>query len=165
MGGPLELDACYTAMAVCGAEEKSQSRASGPDVQNFRVFGKPDKFCKQHGIGTQGESIRGNFKLYSVGKIFHSIHPVSCKIGLRSHAQADSVPKGLLFLDGADRALIGAGAAANADISVDDVLLVTLGNSLNRALIGAGAALDTSISNFESHDFTSNNLCFVTRYV
>ena len=63
--------------------------------------------------------------------------------------------KRLAFLDGLSGALIGAGAAGNADVSVDDVLAVTLGDSLDGALIGAGAASDTSVSNLVSHDFSS----------
>jgi hypothetical protein len=61
----------------------------------------------------------------------------------------------LLFYDSLNGALVSAAAAANANISVDDVGLVALGNSLNGALIGAGAALDTSVSNLVSHDITS----------
>ena len=61
----------------------------------------------------------------------------------------------LLFNDSFYGALIGTAAAVDANVSVDDVLLVTLGNSLNRALIGAGAALDTSVSDNECHDITS----------
>ena len=63
--------------------------------------------------------------------------------------------KRLAFLDSFGGALIGAGAAGNADISVDDVLVFALGNSLDRALIGTSAALDTSVSDIVSHDITS----------
>ena len=61
----------------------------------------------------------------------------------------------LAFLDSFGGALISAGAAGNADIGVDDVLAVALGNSLNGALVGAGAASDTSVSDIVSHDYTS----------
>ena len=67
----------------------------------------------------------------------------------------------LLFLDGADGALVGAGAAADADISIDDVLVFAFGNSLDGALIGASAALDTSVSDIKSHDVTSINMLLV----
>ena len=65
------------------------------------------------------------------------------------------------FLDSFGGALIGAGAAGNADISVDDVLVFALGDSLNGAVVSAGAALDTSISDIVSHDFPSI-MCFRT---
>jgi hypothetical protein len=61
----------------------------------------------------------------------------------------------LLFNDSFYGALISTSTAADADVSIDDVHLVTLGDCLNRALIGTSAALDTSISNLESHDFSS----------
>ena len=53
----------------------------------------------------------------------------------------------LAFLDSLNRALVSAGTAGNADIGVDDVLAVALGNSLNGALVSAGTAGDTSVSN------------------
>ena len=72
----------------------------------------------------------------------------------------------LAFLDSLDGALISAGAAGNADISVDNVLAFALGNSLNGALIGAGAAGDTSVSDNVCHDFyLHNNLVCVSRYI
>ena len=74
------------------------------------------------------------------------------------------VQKELVFLDSFNGALVGAGTAADANVGVDDVQLVTLRDSLDGALVGAGAALDTSISDLESHGITSI-LCFVTRYV
>ena len=61
----------------------------------------------------------------------------------------------LAFLDSFNGALISASTAGNADVSVDDVLVCTLGNSLNGALVCTSAALDASISNFVSHDITS----------
>ena len=61
----------------------------------------------------------------------------------------------LLFNDSFYGALIGTAAAVDADISVDDVHLVTLGDCLNGALVSASAALDTSISNLVSHDIPS----------
>ena len=57
----------------------------------------------------------------------------------------------LAFLDSFGGALIGAGTAGNADISVDDVLAVTLRDSFDGALIGTGAAGDTSVSDIVSH--------------
>jgi hypothetical protein len=71
----------------------------------------------------------------------------------------------LAFLDGLSGALIGAGAAGNADVSVDDVLAVALGDSLNGALLSTGTARNTSVSNDVSHDVTSNFLVFWVRYV
>ena len=59
------------------------------------------------------------------------------------------------LFDSFDGALVGAGAAADADIGIDDVEIITLGNSLDGALVGAGAALHASISDFESHGITS----------
>jgi hypothetical protein len=62
------------------------------------------------------------------------------------------------FLDSLDRALIGAGAAADANVGIDYVLVFALGDSLDGALVGAGAALDTSVSNVVSHDIPSKLL-------
>ena len=56
-------------------------------------------------------------------------------------------------------ALLGAGAAANTDIGFDDVLVFTLGDSLDGAVVSAGTALDASISDIVSHDFPSNMCC------
>ena len=67
----------------------------------------------------------------------------------------------LAFLNSFGGALISAGAAGNADISVDNVLAVALGNSLNGALIGAGAASNTSVSNNECHDIYLQKILFV----
>jgi hypothetical protein len=58
----------------------------------------------------------------------------------------------LLFLDGLDGAVLSAGAAADTNVGIDDVLLVALGDSLDGAVLGAGAALDASISDLVSHD-------------
>ena len=74
-------------------------------------------------------------------------------------AQAIAIQNESAFLDSFGGALIGAGAAGNADISVDDVLAFALGNSLNGAVIGASTALDASIGNIVSHDFPSI-ICF-----
>ena len=59
------------------------------------------------------------------------------------------------FLDSFAGALVGAGAAADTDIGIDDVLVLTLGNCLDGTLLSAGAALDTGISDYVSHDITS----------
>jgi hypothetical protein len=59
------------------------------------------------------------------------------------------------FLDGLDGAVVGAGAAADANIGIDDKSVFTLGDSLDRAVVSAGTALDTSISNLVSHDIPS----------
>ena len=61
----------------------------------------------------------------------------------------------LLLNDSFSGALIGAGTAGNADISVDDVLAFTLRDSLNGALVSTSAASDTSVSNLECHVITS----------
>jgi hypothetical protein len=61
----------------------------------------------------------------------------------------------LLLHDSFNGAVVNAGAAANADVGVDDVLLVALGDSLDGAVVGAGAALDASVSDIVSHDFPS----------
>ena len=61
----------------------------------------------------------------------------------------------LAFLDSFNGALVSASAAGNADVSVDDVLVLTLGNSLNGALVCTSAALDASVGDNESHDITS----------
>ena len=85
------------------------------------------------------------------------------KMGLRN-GQAARRPladsKESAFLDCLDGALLGAGTAADTDISIDDVLLVALGDSLDGALIGTGTALDASVSDIESHDFPSNVCLF-----
>ena len=71
-------------------------------------------------------------------------------------AQADSVIGESAFLDCFNRAVINAGSAVYADISVDDILLVAFSNSLNGAVICTATALNASISNNVSHDFPSN---------
>jgi hypothetical protein len=60
------------------------------------------------------------------------------------------------FLDSLSGALIGAGAAADTDVGIDDVLVFALGDSFDGALVGTSAALDTSVSNVVSHDIPSN---------
>ena len=67
----------------------------------------------------------------------------------------------LAFLYSFGGALISAGAAGNADVSVDDVLAVALGNSLNGALICAGATGDTSVSDDVCHDIYLHKFLFV----
>ena len=42
-------------------------------------------------------------------------------------------------------------AAVHAGISVDHVLGIALGDSLNGAVLGAGAAADAGVGNFVSH--------------
>ena len=69
--------------------------------------------------------------------------------------QADCRIGESLFYDCFYGTVINAGAAANANISIDDVGLVALRDSLNGAVIGTAAALDTSVSNLE-HDFPSS---------
>ena len=70
-------------------------------------------------------------------------------------AQANVILNESAFLDSFGGALIGAGAAGNADVGVDDVLAVALRDSLDGALVGAGAASDTSIGDNVSQSFTS----------
>ena len=60
----------------------------------------------------------------------------------------------LLFYDGLNRAVFAALTAANTGVSIDDVLLVTLGDSLDGAVVSASAALDASISNLVCHDIS-----------
>ena len=62
-----------------------------------------------------------------------------------------------LFLgdDGAVGAAVAARAAVQASTSVDDVLIVTLGNSTSGANISAGTAADASRSDLVSHSSTS----------
>ena len=69
--------------------------------------------------------------------------------------QADCRIGESLFYDRFYGAIVNAGAAVYADISIDDVLLVALGDRLDRAVLSTAAALDTSVSNLE-HDFPSN---------
>ena len=70
--------------------------------------------------------------------------------------QADLIEaEELGFLNCFGGALIRAGTAADADIGIDDVLVLTLGNCLDGTLLSAGAALDTGISDYVSHDITS----------
>ena len=70
-------------------------------------------------------------------------------------AQADCDSKESAFLDRFVGALIGAGAAADADIGIDYVLVFALRDGLDRALLSTGAALYASISNIVSHVITS----------
>ena len=57
----------------------------------------------------------------------------------------------LLLCGSAYRASVSASAAADALVSVDNVLAVTLGNTSNRARICASTAADTFIGNFVCH--------------
>jgi hypothetical protein len=59
----------------------------------------------------------------------------------------------LLLDDGFDRAVVGAGATANAGVGVDDELVFALGDGLNGAVVGASTALDAGVSNLECHDY------------
>ena len=63
------------------------------------------------------------------------------------------------FLDSFGGAVVSASATADTNISIDDELVFTLGNSLDGAVVSASAALDTSISDIVSHEFPSN-ICF-----
>ena len=71
-------------------------------------------------------------------------------------AQADSRIGESAFLDCFGGAVVSTGAAINTDVSVDDVDAVAFGNSLNGAVVYTGAAANASVSDFVSHDFTSN---------
>ena len=66
------------------------------------------------------------------------------------------------FLDCFSGAVVGAGAAADTNISIDDELVLTLGDSLDRAVVGASTALDASIGNIVSHDFSLHYVFFVS---
>jgi hypothetical protein len=61
----------------------------------------------------------------------------------------------LAFLDSFSGAVFSTSTAADADISVDNVLVFAFGDSLNGAVLGASTALDASIGNIVSHDFPS----------
>ena len=65
----------------------------------------------------------------------------------------------LAFLDSLSGAVVGTGAAADTNISVDDVLVFALGDSFDGAVVSARAALDTSIGNVVSHSFILH-ICF-----
>ena len=71
-------------------------------------------------------------------------------------AQADSRIGESAFLDCFGGAVVSAGAAIDTQISVDDIDAVAFGNSLNGAVVYTGAAANASVSNFVSHDVTSN---------
>ena len=71
-------------------------------------------------------------------------------------AQADSIIGESAFLDCFNGAVASAGTAVDTDVSVDNELAVTLGDSFNGAILSAGAAVDTCIGDFVSHDFPSN---------
>ena len=73
-----------------------------------------------------------------------------------SGAQADSKIGESVFLDCFNRTVVDAAAAVDADVSIDDVLLVALSDGLYGAVISAAAALNASVSNDVSHDFPSN---------
>lgn len=62
-----------------------------------------------------------------------------------------TVAEGLFLNGSAYRANRSAVSAADAGISVDNVLVVALGDSAYGALLCASSALDASVSNFESH--------------
>ena len=76
------------------------------------------------------------------------------------------------FLNGLSGAVVGAGAAADTDIGIDDELVFALGDCFDGAVVGAGAALDTSVSDIVSHDipsiicisYTKQVKCFVYLY-
>ena len=80
---------------------------------------------------------------------------------LVAQASYGLIKKKLAFLDSLSGALIGAGTAGNADISVDNVLAFALGNSLNGALVGAGAASNTSVSDNVCHDIYLHDFLYV----
>jgi hypothetical protein len=95
-------------------------------------------------------------------QLFHnnSLEKICLRTG-KPAAQADCRIGESLFYDRFDRAVVNTGAAVNADISVDDISLVALSNSLNRAVVSAATALDTSVSNFVCHDFPSRYVIMV----
>ena len=70
-------------------------------------------------------------------------------------ARRPTVVERLLLHDGFGGAVIDAGAAADADIGIDDVDLVTLRNSLDGAVVDASAALNASLSDPVCHDIPS----------
>ena len=70
-------------------------------------------------------------------------------------ARRPTVVGKLLLNDSFGGAVIDAGAAADADIGIDDVDLVTLGDSLDGAVVDTSAALHASLSNLVSHDIPS----------
>ena len=84
------------------------------------------------------------------------------KICLRTgkRAQADCGIGELLFYDCFNGAIVNAGAAVYAGISIDDISLVALRDCFNGAVISAAAALDASISNFVSHDLSSKYMFY-----
>ena len=59
------------------------------------------------------------------------------------------------FLDCFNGAVVNAGAAVNAQISIDNVLAFALSDSLNGAVVNTSAAANASVSNNVSHDFPS----------
>ena len=65
------------------------------------------------------------------------------------------------FLDSFGGAVVSASATADTNISIDDELVFTLGNSLDGAVVSASAALDTSVSNVVCHDI-SLHMCFAS---
>ena len=72
-----------------------------------------------------------------------------------SQTQADSKIGESAFYDCFGGAVVSAGAAVDANVSIDNVHLVTLGDSLYGAVVSACTALDASISDLVSHDFPS----------
>ena len=86
---------------------------------------------------------------------------VGCDIFLKNQparrVQADCGYYGeLTFLDCFHGAVLGAGAAVDAQIGIDDVLIFALGDSLNGAVVNTGAALYASVIDDISHVIPSN---------
>ena len=54
-----------------------------------------------------------------------------------------------------------AGAALDALVGIDDVLVLAFGDSLNGAVVGARAALDASVSDIVSHDISLHYVYFM----
>jgi hypothetical protein len=58
----------------------------------------------------------------------------------------------LAFLDGFDRAVVRAGTAANANVSIDYILVFAFGDGLNGAVVRARATLYACIVNHICHN-------------
>ena len=74
-------------------------------------------------------------------------------------------PKGLLLNRSANRAGVCTRAAADALVSVDNVLAVTLGNARNGASISASAAANALVSNLVCHVFYLQNKFVYTYFI
>ena len=116
-----QLEAGDGARRVSGAQQHTQGAAAGAQVQDLGGSWQLYKVSQDHGVRAQGKATWRDLQGKAVKKCLQRNAPLKNRPARKT--RRPSVCEDLAFLDSFGGALVGAGAAADADIRIDGFTL------------------------------------------